>query len=255
MGFLSSGVWNHCREGSHGKELVKNCGLSYAHLHGSFNSYFEYSNKEINNVNGSKEFCYCVRIPSTSKGVSYETRVEETYMNSREVRYFEIDTPFGIVRASYFSNFLDFVWANTSYPPFTDRVVNSTLCQPGQCGQEVYDSALRYTTKTALQSVIPRLKIKPTHLFVSSWQGANIGCALKTYQKRHCPECKVHYLSSVAGRDYNLNEIPKQDCNIGIFNRVKLTEALPEYLYFPDGVHVTSSVNQEFNQIMLDMVC
>lgn len=234
---LVKGAYPQCHE-----HLAKNS--SDCHLQGrgvgKWNKYLVSTNAELNLV-GQVELCHCY------KGNSDATM--------RENRYFALSTQFGPIHVSYFNTISNSLTLEKHFPPFSNYSDRPERCQPGTC-RLTPDEVGPMSVSDVLLKIVPVFNPKVTHVFAAGgWKTFDIGCNITQLSRDH--GVKAWYQS--APKPNGMFEMfdwpePPQGCNPPLFDRTTMTLEPPPWSY-RDSAHPYSSMNEEFNMFMLDVIC
>jgi hypothetical protein len=197
-------------------------------------------------TNISHELCYCYRPGSVSQ--------------ARENRFLRVQSEFGDIQITYLQTFVDKVYLGPTFPPFLENGNMSCLinaCDPDAIAEDTGKSELRFHVAQLLASgMLDQFCPKITHLFASTgWKDADIGCNLTKFSERTGARTWNIRPPFTTLEKWTLPINANQSCNASILDRTMFTLKAPPRLYLGDSIHVGSSLNEEFNHMMLDEIC
>lgn len=235
--FLATKSFPSCSEGIVNKSNYK-CTDVMAEKY-NWNVFCKNSNRLLN-TNLSKEAAYC-----------YQSRDKHWLQTSRQNRFLYLNKD--RLAVTFIQSFDGFPYLEKSFPPFQTRVDSERSCRPGECVNQ--PNEIKYTSVLELLNKTWDL-FEPTHVFVTTgWHQEDIGCQLQDFQRK----TNISTWMITGPRLQSPNWVIKsyhdpQGCGNKIFDRTTMTQDVPKALYI-DEVHVSSSINEEYNHFLLDLVC
>jgi len=230
------------------------------------NKFFRLSNRLLR-TDSSEEMCNCYFVdPGTNEMMTSPGAAKVTNTNNggaaahepRENRFFTAQTEYGKVHLTYIISHLDSCRLDLGYPPFN---LADPFCEVGNCAtsaieQEVSFNNVSGCLRNLTREFERRIGTPITHAFVTTgWGHKDIGCAVvenavESFVQSWVMTPPVHLVPKSM-----LIETPSsQSCDVPIFDRWNVTDVGMRDLYF-DNVHPWSSANEEFNHMLLDLVC
>ena len=246
--FLNTGRWLRCRDydaingqsNISGSGTDPDCDLIDSALKLSWPEWYTSSSIRLNDA------CDCSRPDPLSPPDIFENR------------YFTMAGPYGPMRITFLSSFIDLVKFHDAFPPLSWEPKpghTPTFCKPGNCS---HPASVSLTTGEALLEMVP--KLNPTHVFANTgWQhnhGDNsekFGCVLEKFRLEN-PGVEAFAMSHLWPRSPSRKaKLQPHGCNIKVLDRFTPTLGVPKTWYV-DKIHALSIVNQELNHILLDAI-
>lgn len=212
---------------------------------GNWSHFYNLTNHHLS-TNVSREVCFCYRQGLFGRGEAV-----------RENRFLRVDTEKGQIHLTYLQSLTDGIHLHPNFPPLS---YGPLACSPGECGSSNSNfSSLqekKVNVSQLLEQFIDRFIPSVTHVFAASgWSQNDIGCDLTNLTKR--TGIRTWAINGPAPRALNPfipAQAPKQSCGVLIFDRTTMSTGVPQ-CFFQDAVHVRSSLNEEYNHLLLNEVC
>ena len=251
--FLTQGLFPVCKEGNIQNDRVAFCNLLKDGFAG-WRKFYKETNQILSTAD-SNESCYCYRPERWNVAlIDYMT----------ENRFLTVQTRFGTIHITYLQSFVNKCMLDLSFPPFNEGVRS---CEPGDCyffpfsneknNNTRMHSEYRINVTETLWNVTRKFIPPVTHAFVTTgWKQLDIGCELRRWQNETGIPTWMISGPERKGLNWDIPNInPKQSCNVAVFDRTTMTIGVDKSTLYHDSVHVSSSINEEYNHVLFDLVC